>query len=295
MPMPCPLCDHDGVATLARLDGALLVRCRACRLAYRDPLRRVAEIRNEYDGVYAERDIASRLDTRRQRIFADFLTRVSPAAGQRLLDVGCGTGSFLDLARAAGWLTSGVELSPEGAAVARGRGHDVYDASASVAGGSMDAVTLWNVLDYFEAPLPALRDLHRVLRPGGTLFIRTPSETFQLTAYRVSRVVRRPPALARLLAQAFYFHSLVWNPRTLRTAVERAGFVDFAAWPSTPSAGDPYHARPRALEAAVDLTKRAAYIAARAAALLSRGRVALGTSIVALARKPFLTASSSLS
>lgn len=292
--MSCPLCEHAAAVGVAHLGGARLVRCRACGLAYRDPLRRTEEIRNEYDGVYARTGTATRLDARRRRVFADFLTRVTPMGERRLLDVGCGTGSFLELARAAGWRTSGVELSPHGASLARSRGHDVHASPKSLGDGSMEAVTLWNVLDYFDDPLAALRDYQRILVPGGIIFIRTPSETFQLTAYRLSRVLRRPRALARLLDDAFYFHSLVWNPGTLRLALERSGFVGFEAWNSLPSAGDPYHDRPRVLETAVDLAKRGAYLAARAAAAVSRGRLVVGTSIVALARKPFLTASSPL-
>lgn len=58
---------------------------------------------------------------RRQAVFTDFFERVQPAAGARLLDVGCGTGDFLLFARARSWHPTGIDLSERAAAQARAR------------------------------------------------------------------------------------------------------------------------------------------------------------------------------
>jgi SAM-dependent methyltransferase len=103
----------------------------------------------------------------------------------RLLDVGCGAGYFLDAARAAGWLATGVELSEPAAAVAReGLGLDVWSGSLSRAAfpsESFDLITMFEVLEHMRNPGAALQEANRVLHSGGLLAIEVPND---MDAYR---------------------------------------------------------------------------------------------------------------
>ena len=163
------------------------MRCGGCALVYSDPPQRTEVVRSEYDSVYERGAVVARMEGRRLAVFGDFFERVRPEAGARLLDVGCGTGDFLALARARGWQPTGIDLSARAAALARERGLDARTDWEGLSAGDFDAVTLWNVVEFLERPIETLRDVHRVLAPGGHVFLRTPNERFQLAAYHWRR------------------------------------------------------------------------------------------------------------
>jgi SAM-dependent methyltransferase len=282
----CPLCAHSAAAEIAASSEARLVRCGGCALAYSDPPRRLEVIRGEYERLY-DLDVAvTHLAPQRLALFSDFLDRVPPRGAARLLDVGCGTGDFLLLARQRGWQPTGIDLSERAASHARARGLDAGTDWTELPSGRFEAVTLWNVVEFVERPLQMLADVHRVLVPGGRIFVRTPNERFQLAAYRWRRRLRWCRPLARALGDAYYFHPVLWGSATLAAALDRGGFIDVRLWNSRPSSGDPYHLRSRGGEAAVHAAKHLVHACARGADAATRGRMLLGSSLSALGRKP---------
>jgi SAM-dependent methyltransferase len=99
--------------------------------------------------------------------------------GVSLLDVGCGDASLLKyLQRRTAWKLKGVEPNPRVAAAVRAAGLDV-DCGAleemGYPGESFDAVTLTHVLEHVEAPGALLREIFRILKPGGMLLTETPN------------------------------------------------------------------------------------------------------------------------
>ncbi len=107
--------------------------------------------------------------------------------------------------------------------------------------GSFDLVTLWNALDFAPDPLELLREVHRVLKGGGQLFIRTPNATWQLLSARAVGLVRRLGWGGMLEAPAdvaFIFHATSFSRSTLRRLLERAGFVPLGIRNSPPVTGD---------------------------------------------------------
>ena len=51
---------------------------------------------------------------------------------------------------------------------------------AGIEPGSVDVITMWDVVEHLTRPQPLLRDLRRLLKPDGVLFLQTPSVAFQL-------------------------------------------------------------------------------------------------------------------
>lgn len=167
---------------------ARLVRCRRCGLVYQNPRPTPAEIGEHYPPEYEpytdyraksrrnlllDRAVAYGIGKRRR-----FVTKYK--SGGRLLDVGCAAGTFLvGMQDLGNWEVQGVELTPTVAELARQRyGLDVRTGTleeAAFADGAFDAVTLWDVLEHVHDPAGTLREIRRILKPGGVLVARVPN------------------------------------------------------------------------------------------------------------------------
>jgi SAM-dependent methyltransferase len=107
-----------------------------------------------------------------------------------ILDIGCATGNFLaEMSSSGRWVSIGIEPDPAAADVARTRHHlDVRVGPSSAfefAAGSLQVVTLWNVLEHLHEPIDELRRLHRWLAPGGHVVFSIPNlESFEVRLFR---------------------------------------------------------------------------------------------------------------
>lgn len=101
-----------------------------------------------------------------------------PHPGDRLLDVGCGSGRFMVSARAAGWACTGTEVDPRAAQAASGRGFEIHCgplADFHSVGRRFHAITISHVLEHVHDPVALLRDAFQLLELDGRLWIETPN------------------------------------------------------------------------------------------------------------------------
>ena len=101
-----------------------------------------------------------------------------PKGGGVLLDVGCGDGSFLNLARTCGWDVVGLDPDPKAAANAAQQGLAVYEGGIEYFDGKsglFDVITLNHVIEHVHDPVAALKTCHTLLKPGGQLWLETPN------------------------------------------------------------------------------------------------------------------------
>jgi 2-polyprenyl-3-methyl-5-hydroxy-6-metoxy-1,4-benzoquinol methylase len=136
----------------------------------------------------------------------------------RLLDVGCGSGLFLERMRGFGWQVTGVETNPRARAVATrrlGAGAPIFAdlSDAALAPGSFDAITLSHVIEHVEDPMNTLRRCATLLSPGGLLVCVTPNTaSLGARSFGASWLHWDPPR-----------HLHVFDPETLERAVSEAG------------------------------------------------------------------------
>jgi SAM-dependent methyltransferase len=105
--------------------------------------------------------------------------------GADVLDVGCWTGGFLSLLNGMAKNMTAVDVEPAALEIAKSILPQARVIEASVLGlpfedGSFDTVTLWAVLEHLplDSEAKALKELRRVLRPGGYLAINVPNASF---------------------------------------------------------------------------------------------------------------------
>lgn len=96
----------------------------------------------------------------------------------KVLEIGCGNGDRLSLLKDLGWHTLGVEPDPKSAQIARERGLDVISqpfGNGLINERSVDAILLCHVIEHLSEPSEALKECHRILKPGGILIMLTPN------------------------------------------------------------------------------------------------------------------------
>lgn len=101
-----------------------------------------------------------------------------PKAVGRLLDVGCGDGSFLSMARTCGWDVVGLDPDPKAVANAATQGLTVHEGGIEYFEGQtglFDVITLNHVIEHVHDPVKVLKTCHDLLKPGGQLWLETPN------------------------------------------------------------------------------------------------------------------------
>lgn len=132
-------------------------------------------------------------------------------SGRALLDLGCGTGHYLRRWLQQGYNATGLDASPRMVAAARELNPpasvvqgDIY--AMPFPAGSFQVVVAIELLRYLQDVPAALREVARVLQPGGE-FIATVMSPFNLSAYPLVNLVTRHFAPFGLVKLRQYFHS----------------------------------------------------------------------------------------
>jgi glycosyltransferase involved in cell wall biosynthesis/SAM-dependent methyltransferase len=183
----CHVCKGVRIYYLFSACGHRVVRCEDCGLVFFNPQPSDDELARIYDANYflgseseAGRNAVSEIKQATARLYLSEIRRYHGLKNGRLLEVGCGEGDFLVSAEADGWQVSGIEFSPAACQIAQSRlknGKVLCGElqPAGFAAEQFDLCVVSDVIEHVRSPLDFLREIHRVLKPGGTLFIATPS------------------------------------------------------------------------------------------------------------------------
>ena len=161
----------------------------------------------------------------RRRIVMETLEKnLSPKKNFDILDAGCGGGATTESLCRYGDV-AGLELEEEAVDYARGRGRNVVQGSIEslpFGDGSFDLALALDVIEHVPDDIRALRELGRVLRPGGWLLVTVPALDALWSAhdeanghyrrYTVDELRRRVGAGGFEIVTITYFNTVLFLP-----------------------------------------------------------------------------------
>lgn len=134
----------------------------------------------------------------------------------RVLDVGCGIGNFLELAKEQGWECAGVDIDPDAIESAKRKtgiadleAIDVITYAKKYPDKKFDLITFYDVLEHVDNHNEFLAAIHSLLKPGGHIAMSMPYRKHALWLMKGDL----PPV-----------HLTCWDRRSLRKFLEARGF-----------------------------------------------------------------------
>ena len=176
-PERCLVCGGSDFRRVFKKQGKWFWRCKCCELVfvhdiYPEFARNTDEL--NYDQLAVER---TEPKPRQRREYTALLDEFEGfRTSGKLLEVGCGPGLFLGSAAQRSWDCTGIEMLDDMARVTRERygvtvKPDLFEARFPDA--SFDVCYMNEVIEHVINPVPMMREIHRVLRPGGIALLRT--------------------------------------------------------------------------------------------------------------------------
>jgi len=215
----CPACDQSNDTVIFQKSGGDYACCNDCGMVYLNPVFKQEYLKEYYGRNHAVQSEIVEMDNQfYQKIYAKGLALLENAGAKKgnILDVGCSSGVFLDLAKKSDWKTFGVELNRQELAYATKKGHIVQGETIDKANFEvkMDTICLWDVFEHIPDGVTFLQQASAQLASGGCIFIQSPQSS---------------SLAARILQQKCNMfdgleHVNLYNHETLSRVVRTAGF-----------------------------------------------------------------------
>ena len=161
-----------------RRESFYLVTCKGCELCLTSPRPEASELMKYYPRSYEPWARKGRgLFSRRIYSFYYRLTRrLSVKKGQRVLDIGCGNGNFLEYLAAKGAETYGCDLAPSSLGLAPGiRFFQGTLEESHYPSNFFDCVVVWHLLEHVDDPRRTLEEINRILKDDGRFLLSVPN------------------------------------------------------------------------------------------------------------------------
>lgn len=219
----CPLCSSKEISNLRKYNGAQLASCLKCSFIFSKRIPTGAELDTYYDNLYEVTSYLSKITITRYNEILDKFEKFRKT--NRILDVGCGHGFFLEIAKKRGWKVYGSDFAEGCVKICKDKGIDMHLGSMTADAfipEMFDVITSFEVLEHINTPNQELILLNQLLRKGGVMYVTTPNFN-SLLRYRLGEqydVINYPE------------HLIYFTRKTLQTAFEKNGFKKQKVWTS---------------------------------------------------------------
>lgn len=218
-------------------------KCRACGLIFLNPLPLPKQIPGFYPQDYSPHQAQLRKKAPKwiNRLFSEWLYSLEsvskppliraffrlisglitqdifePRGTNRILEIGCGSGTFLKRHQDFGWTAKGVEINKKAYKTCRAMGLEVYHGKIQdepFAGEKFDIIVLRHVIEHLLEPVETLHAASKYLAPEGRIVLTTPnSYSLSFSAYGTYWYQLDAPR-----------HIFLFSPKNLRILCDKAG------------------------------------------------------------------------
>jgi 2-polyprenyl-3-methyl-5-hydroxy-6-metoxy-1,4-benzoquinol methylase len=193
----CPVCNSSNIQPhITAKDYTVSQQvfsiwgCKNCTVQFTQQV----PSQNEIGGYYKASSYISHTDTKqglinklyhivRKRTLTakrTLIEKITSSTSGSILDIGCGTGAFLNEMQTANWQITGLEPDDAARKIAKDQyqinalpSHEIF----TITPGSYDVVTMWHVLEHVHELQAYMQQIHNLLKPHGKLFIAVPNYT----------------------------------------------------------------------------------------------------------------------
>lgn len=226
----CALCDLDDCNLILRVkdyrfhlstDIFNLMQCNRCGLIYLDPRPTKKEMSEFYpQDYYRPKNLSGRI-IRPYSILMEKMKAVEISKYKkcgRILDVGCGAGDFLSVFDCRKWERFGVDISDKACKIAnKNLNNNIFCGElidCMFPNKYFDVVALNQVLEHMMNPIEETKEIFRILKDDGVLFIRVPNmDTLQLKLTKEFWLHLDVPR-----------HTYFYSEKTLKLLLDKNGF-----------------------------------------------------------------------
>ncbi len=236
----CPLCNNKNVSlhTISKdyqnennQMEYKAFRCSDCNVVFQYPFPKEEDFNEIYSEDYyahTEEDntpiltkLLSSLLQGKKRIFSPLKHSIYPyfdiiKNAEKVLDIGCGKGLFLDVLKAQGKKTYGLEPDTNAVKILKQKGHHAIQGNISAStydDNYFDLITMFQVFEHIEDPASLLKEVYRILKPGGSFILETPNSDSNLAANKNF-----------WRALEFPRHLILHSPKSIKELLTKTGF-----------------------------------------------------------------------
>jgi 2-polyprenyl-3-methyl-5-hydroxy-6-metoxy-1,4-benzoquinol methylase len=196
----CRACRSPKTRLLFRIQENSVRNCLECTHVYLDAVHDLESILNQYKnyGQDGQSQYFAGIDANVVRNLDTYLKRCKqflacPGSSLNLLDIGCGNGALLGRAKHLGFLCVGIEICSGLARQVRSQldcqVHEQFFRDLRISDSRFEVVTMYDLLEHLGDPISDVKEVFRILKPGGVFFVLTPNDGALLR--RISRMIYR--------------------------------------------------------------------------------------------------------
>jgi 2-polyprenyl-3-methyl-5-hydroxy-6-metoxy-1,4-benzoquinol methylase len=210
----CLICSSKSLRLLNEYSLHNLCQCENCNFVFAKNIPTEKELEKHYEG-YGRNDYLSPLTINRYNELLDSFEKYRKT--NRILDVGCGIGYFLEVSKGRGWEVYGTEYTDEAIQICTSKGINMEKGvldPKNYRSEQFDIITSFEVIEHINNPVNELTNFHALLRKGGLVYLTTPNFN-SLLRYRLKSAYN---------VICYPEHLSYYTPKTLKKIFTSAGF-----------------------------------------------------------------------